>query len=73
MIMLKPYPLLRYAVDCGRGRSIISIAAQMIRPQTVNVKIDDSHICLLAVVFFHEVYHKTLRLTRREGEAPAEP
>ena len=38
--MLEAYTVGRYAVDVGRGRPRIAIAAQVIRPETIEVKQD---------------------------------
>ena len=44
IVMLKSYPLLGYGINCRGCRSFVSIASQVIWPQTVNIKTDNFHI-----------------------------
>lgn len=44
IVMFKSYPLPGYGINCRGRRSFVSIAPQVVWPQTVNIKIDDSHI-----------------------------
>jgi hypothetical protein len=72
IVVLKSYPLPGYGINCRGCRSFVSIAPQVIWPQTVDIKVDNSHILspydsigavrLLSVVQNRKVFGTLIRI-----------